>query len=365
MAAAALDYAEQLDDAKAQLLPLYLTWSSQLHIGDCRAAQQTAARLTRVALRLDDTEAMMLAGRLTGAALLLGGNLHEARTTLARALERTAVPRARMYPPGSTHNQHLLARTLLAMGSWLEGFADRAAAEIEACLGEAAGENNRFTLCSILRDAACRIAIVEGDLATAEQRIARLIDIAAANSHRPYLQTGRCFEGMLLINRGELERGTAALRGALDDCRATGWTTFFPEFLGVLAAGLGELGDVAAGLATIAEALARAQDGGELWYVPELLRIKGELLRLQGSAERAAPAAEHPFRAGLAAAREQGALSWELRAASSLARLELSRDRPDAARDVLAPVLARFTEGFATADLRAAQALLAGLPPRR
>src|SRR5262249_36541275 len=113
-------------------------------------------------------------------------------------------------------------------------------------------------------------------------------------------------------------------------------------------------------LETVAQALARADDG-ERWYVPELLRIKGELLL---SADPSGDAAEESFREALAAARRQAARPWELRAATSLARLAASRDRPDEARDVLAPVYAGLTEGFATVDLRAARALLDRLTPR-
>jgi predicted ATPase len=89
----------------------------------------------------------------------------------------------------------------------------------------------------------------------------------------------------------------------------------------------------------------------------ELLRIKGELLRLQDAPAAAAAAEEH-FRRALDWARRQGALSWELRAATSLARLLRDQHRPADAMALLQPVYDRFTEGFDTADLKAAKALL-------
>ena len=85
--------------------------------------------------------------------------------------------------------------------------------------------------------------------------------------------------------------------------------------------------------------------------------MKGELL-LQGEGGKSTSAAEDCFSAALGLAREQGALFWELRAALSLARLRIRQDRQSAARAILAPVYDRFTEGFATADLTAAKALL-------
>jgi predicted ATPase len=88
-----------------------------------------------------------------------------------------------------------------------------------------------------------------------------------------------------------------------------------------------------------------------------LLRVKGELLLLQG-APAAAAAAEDHFRQALGWARQQGALSWELRTATSLARLLRDQSRAADALALLQPVYDRFTEGFDTADLMAAKALL-------
>jgi predicted ATPase len=119
------------------------------------------------------------------------------------------------------------------------------------------------------------------------------------------------------------------------------------------------------GIAAIEEALARSERDEERWYVPELLRVKGELV-LREDAPDAASIAEDHFRQALHWARRQGALSWELRAATSLARLWRDQDRARAAREILAPVYDRFTEGFETTDLKAAEWLLDGLrAPRR
>jgi predicted ATPase len=110
---------------------------------------------------------------------------------------------------------------------------------------------------------------------------------------------------------------------------------------------------------TIDEALARSEHNEERWCLAELLRIKGELILLEGAA-KAAIAAEDLFLQALDWAHRQGALSWELRAATSLARLRLQQDRTAEARGFLTPVYDRFTEGFETADLKAAKALLNG-----
>jgi predicted ATPase len=158
--------------------------------------------------------------------------------------------------------------------------------------------------------------------------------------------------------------GSALLRTALDTCEKTGQTICYPEFLGALAEGLAGLGQSIEALATIDRALAWANRGGERWFVAELVRTKGELL-LHEAGDQSISAAERCFSEALDVAREQGALSWELRAAMSLARLRNWQNRPDDAQRVLAPVYDRFTEGFVTADLRSARAMLESLPPYR
>jgi predicted ATPase len=110
----------------------------------------------------------------------------------------------------------------------------------------------------------------------------------------------------------------------------------------------------------IEEANARSERTEECWPIAELLRVKGELLLLQGAPGAAAVAEDH-FRQALDWARRQGALSWELPAAASLARLLRDQGRSADAVALLQPVYDRFTEGFETADLKAAKALLDAL----
>jgi predicted ATPase len=124
-------------------------------------------------------------------------------------------------------------------------------------------------------------------------------------------------------------------------------------------AGLGQIGKA---LATVDQALARADRGAERWYVAELLRIKGELL-IQEATVQSVSAGVDCLKKALDVAQEQGALFWELRAAISLARLRVKQDRHDDARQALAPVYDRFTEGFETEDWRCAKAILESCGP--
>src|SRR5262249_46363600 len=131
--------------------------------------------------------------------------------------------------------------------------------------------------------------------------------------------------------------------------------------LGELAMLIGEAGDLAQALTTVDDALSRCQAREEGWYIAELLRLKGELM-LAGKATGAAALSGELFLGGVDPAAGQDAHAWELRAATSLARLKVQQGRPTEAEQVLAPVYDWFTEGFETADLRAARAVLAALP---
>ena len=107
----------------------------------------------------------------------------------------------------------------------------------------------------------------------------------------------------------------------------------------------------------VEEALARSESSEERWWIAELLRVKGELVLLENGPEAAAAAEDH-FRKALDWARRQGALSWELRAATSLARMWRDQARIREARELLGSTYDRFTEGFETADLKTAKQLL-------
>ena len=138
--------------------------------------------------------------------------------------------------------------------------------------------------------------------------------------------------------------------------RATRAETMRPYFLALLAAASAQVGQQEKGLTQLAEALAMANDTEERRHEAELYRLKGELL-LARSAEHDTEA-ETCFRQALDIARRQQAKSWELRAAMSLSRLWQRQGKCAEARALLAPVYGWFTEGFDTADLQEAKALL-------
>ena len=161
----------------------------------------------------------------------------------------------------------------------------------------------------------------------------------------------------MTLKRGNTEAGLALFGPALDDLRGVRFAVYHTSFRAEFAEGLGRAGRVPEGIVAITEALARSEQTGERWCLPELLRIRGELALLEATS-RSSEDAEAYFVRALASARQQQVLSWELRAATSLARLWRGQQRVTQARKLLGPVYRRFTEGFETADLIAAKALL-------
>jgi predicted ATPase len=158
------------------------------------------------------------------------------------------------------------------------------------------------------------------------------------------------------VQQGQAQEGIAQITQGLTAWRVTGAVTLQPCFLALLAEAHGNMGQPEAGLKALAEALTLVDATGERWYEPELYRLKGELLLQQSSDNQTE--AEACFHKALEIARTQQAKSFELRTATSLARLWQQQGKRQEAYDLLAPVYGWFTEGFDTVDLKEAKELL-------
>jgi len=250
---------------------------------------------------------------------------------------------------------------------WLQGFADQALQVVERNIEEGRAIDHALSFCSVLGQGACPIALFTGDLDTAERYGEMLLEHTERHPVRLWNVWARCFNGLVSAKRGSIDAGLQTLRDGLEEA---GEAKFLPRFLlllGELASCLGDAGETTLALETVDQALSRCERRDEGWYIAELLRIKGQLFLVRPN-RGAAAQAEKLFLSSLDRAGQQGALSWELRTATSLARLWKERRRLTEARSLLMPIYARFTEGFATADLRSAKTLLEeldepGYPP--
>ncbi|HVH79992.1 MAG TPA: hypothetical protein VM782_11410, partial [Stellaceae bacterium] len=242
---------------------------------------------------------------------------------------------------------------------WLQGFADRALRIVEHNIEEGRAIGHALTFCSVLGQAACPIAYLAGDLDAAARYGTMLLDHTERHPIRLWHLWARSFNGLVAAKRGDAG-GLEILRQGLEEA---GGANSLPRFLllhGELAVCLGEAGQEAQGIAVVEEALSRCETRDERWYMPELLRIKGTLLLLRDAA-RAGAVADDCFCQAIDLACRQGALIWELRSATSLAQLLRDRGRSAEALALLQPIYDRFTEGFETADLKAAKAFLVTL----
>ena len=358
--AKALDAAESMGDVGAMLDILFALYGVYHHSGACREAQSIAERFERLALRAGDPALAPIAYRLRANTLHYGGKQREALPFFERMLDAYVAPTYQRHTFWSGYDLRLEGRAALARVLWLRGFVDQGITQAQASLQEAQAAGHKPTICWVLHYGAYPFALMTGDFDAAAQAVAMLQDLATSLSAPFWKIVAQCWQGKLLIRRGEFRAGSALLRIALDTCERTGWTICYPEFVGALAEGLAGLGRFSEALATIDRALASANCGGECWFVAELLRTKGELL-LHDADPQSISAAERCFFEALEVAREQGALSWELRTSTSLARLQHDQGRIAEARSLLQSVYDRFSEGFETADLKTAKAYLDSL----
>jgi len=279
------------------------------------------------------------------------GNLASARHDLERVLFASGVSENRT-PVFLEINRHVTALAVLARVLWLQGYADQAKRAAANSVEEALASNHSMSLCYAL-DMACPIALLIGDLGAAGDYVKMLLDHSSKHGLARWGAQGRCYKGVLAVKRGEIGDGLSLLQTGWDE-RGEAFSVLRIAIL--MAEALGCAGRVEDGLAVVEEMIKRSE---EPWVVADagLLCSKGELLLFQG-APGAAAAAEVHFRQALDCSRRQGALSWELRAATGLARLWCDQGRPAEGMALLQPVYDRFTEGFDTTDLKAAKALL-------
>ena len=325
-------------------------------------------RIERALDRLDPDESQSVPLRMRlhialGLTLQVRGNPREAQKHLERALDCSAALREQRCSTRYHYDQPVITRAMLARTMWIRGLVDQATVQARMSIEAGQATDSKFLLWALYL-AVCPITLITGDLVAAERAVAMLNDLTASQDSAQWKILGRCLKGWLLIRHGEAATGSALLRTGLEACERSGQTTCYPEFLGALAEGLAGVGQITEAIASVETALARVERGGDLWYLAELLRLKGELL-VQEAGDQSISVAEKCFIRALDVARQQGALFWELRSALGLARLRVRQGRGNDVRPILAPVYDKFTEGFETADMRAARAMLESAPPRR
>jgi predicted ATPase len=186
-----------------------------------------------------------------------------------------------------------------------------------------------------------------------------VISLCTENKFSHWVNCGRIFEDWAEICRGEVDQGIELLQAGVVAWEKGGARLWLPIFLTLKAEACFKAGRVDAGLQAIEEALTISKDTGERWGMAEVLRVKARLLQAAGHAKP--EEIETILVNSLEIARAQQARSWELRASCDLARLWQDQGRGRKALKLLQSVYEQFTEGFDTADLRDANALIVNL----
>jgi predicted ATPase len=229
----------------------------------------------------------------------------------------------------------------------------------DGAVREAKTLNHANSLAATL-DAACGVVALSGDVQTLEEYDTLLADCAEEHNLVMWKDLALAFRAVAVVKGGDAALGLELLGstfGGANLARVELRHTIFVEARTEALAATGRTND---GLALVQKLLDEALHNGGHWCVPELLRLRGEL-RLGEDRSAASATARDDFAQAMGLSERQGALSWRLRAATSMARLLHRQHGHVEARAVLSPIYNGFTEGFETADLTAAKALLSEL----
>jgi predicted ATPase len=251
---------------------------------------------------------------------------------------------------------HSRALVGLSQTLWLRGFSDRALRMVQKAVDDAANRNHPVPISHALFYAST-LLLRSGKLIATSDLIERLIVHAARYSLEPFRAAAIALRGELAIARDDPESGLDLLRSALKTLRSQQYNLLIAGFIGASAEGLRKTGQFEDALFAINEGIALATNSGVELSLSELLRIKSQILLARHERESALSCLTE----SLTVARAQSALAWELRSTIAMARMLCEDGQREQARNTLAIVYDRFTEGFETADLKLARALLEDL----
>jgi predicted ATPase/DNA-binding winged helix-turn-helix (wHTH) protein len=332
----------------------------QARIGDLRGALTLAHRSITITQAIGSPGAIAAGESILGVAYHFIGDQIGARRHCESALMKAQAANTTM-AGFFGYDHEIRALMALARCYWLIGFPDRAAETATFVIDVATKRDHPFNLCMTLIFTAT-VFLWRGDLDEAEQLIRRLMAHAARHSLGPFQAVGMALGGELSVARGNPAEGVARLRRALEVLQAARHRTLMPAFHVPLAEGLLELGRVDEAAAAADAGLNLSEAFGETLNVPELLRVRGEAWLQRTPSDPAA--VERAFQFSLRQAKEQSALSLELRSAMSLSRLWASQGKFSAAAKLLEASHRRFGEGFQTTDLKLAGQLQAEFAQR-
>jgi class 3 adenylate cyclase/predicted ATPase len=323
---------------------------SQLH-----TARELGETLLRLAQHADDAALTVNVHYTLGVTWFSLGALPTARLHLEEGIAHYTPDQRRASIFRMGHDPGVGCRTFAAMTLWLLGYPEQALAHIHAALALAHELSHPYSLAFAQSMVAMGYQLRRDVPAVHEQADAS-VAISIEQDFLLWAALGTSLRGWALAMQGQGEEGMRQVRQGLATWWATGAAVHIPYFCTVLAEVCDHLGHPEDGLQALAEAHTLVEQHDQRWWEAEVYRLQSVLLLRQPGTPQAE--AEAWLQRALDVARRQHAKSLELRAALSLSRLWQQQGKRDEARQLLAPIYGWFTEGFDTADLQEAKALL-------
>ncbi|WP_376741468.1 AAA family ATPase [Sinorhizobium psoraleae] len=343
-----------------QLFPaMYGEWVYHMVKAHQRKARRVAQEFLHLAEQHGALDGIVVAHRTLGLTLLNLGQLAAAREQMEQvaALYDPEAHRSLAFRYGQ--DPRAVGLSFLAWIEWLLGYPDVALKHSQEAI-DLARDLAHATTTAYALSVAPYVHHFCGDLAGTHKAAKAAVVFCEEERNPFWLAMARVIWGWVLAEEGDVERGLAELRSGLDGWRETDSTWLLPCYHALFAHALVQAGRSEQALEALDQALLTMRETDERLYESELHRLRGELL-LRLSPQQNENRAEMEYLKALEIARNQAAASLELRAGTSLARLWRDQDKRPEARDLLAPVYRRFTEGFGTEDLARAKALLDAL----
>jgi len=320
-----------------------------------QTAQALGEQLLALAQQAQDTAMLQTAHRSLGTTWFWLGAPAAALTHLAQgiALYDPKQHRTSVFQHGDDSGVMCLSRGAWVL--WLLGYPHQAFARSHEAMTLAQQLAHPFSL-SVAFSWVAVVHQFRREVRATQERAEAAISLATEQGFPQWKAVGALLRGWALVQQGQAQAGIEQLTQGLTAWRATGAEQVRSYWLALLAEAHNVIGQPETGLAVLAEALVHVEHTGERYYEAEIHRLKGELLLQQSSDNQAD--AETCYQQAIDIARNQQAKSLELRATTSLAKLRQQQGKRQEAYDLLAPIYSWFTEGFDTADLQEAKALL-------
>jgi predicted ATPase len=317
-----------------------------------RAGRELASELLQLSEVRNDSETKLIAHRSMGLNLLFRAEFSGALSHLRR-LHDFYDPAKHRPPELAPHDMRVTCESFVALTLLLLGQPGQALAQSRSALAWARELSQPYTLAYALH-VSCIFHQLRGEEAILQERADELVAIATEHGFPHFVGTGACFGAWVMLEMGgSIEETISRMRWGLATKRATGAEIKVPYYFGLLAEAHRRANRIVDGLSLLNEALELVERTDERWYEAELYRLMGETLIGSDRSD-----AERWLCRALETAHTQGAKHWELRAATSMARLRRDQGRGTDGRDLLAPIYGWFTEGFDTPVLQDAKALL-------